>query len=110
MNAKDLYQYANNTKTHKNSKYNKSVVRYFTSRKTQGKQFLSQKGFLLCRSCFWCASSLYLIDDRIKVSPFLQCPSCYNNRVELLPLYHSKYVVLQRGVMFNPEPSSKYHS
>ena len=70
MNAKDLYQYANITKTHKNSEYNKSVVRHFTSGKTQGTQFLRQKGFLLFRSCFWSASSLYFIDYRIKVPHF----------------------------------------
>src|SRR5215204_394623 len=107
----NVYQYANDTKTHKNSEYNKSIVRYFTSRKTQGKQFLSPKGFLLCRSCFWCASSLYLIDDRIKVPPFLQCPSCHNDGVESWPfLPHKVFCPTARKVPFNPEPSSKYHS
>ena len=86
LNVKNPFQYADNAKTHENSKYNKSEVRYITSRNTQAKQFQSQKGFLLCKSCFWCASSLYLMDDRIKVSLFLQCPNCYNNKVELLPL------------------------
>jgi hypothetical protein len=38
----------------------------------------------------WCASSLYRIEDKDKdknkISPFLQCPNCPNNKVELLPL------------------------
>jgi hypothetical protein len=48
---------------------------------------MSQKRFLLCKSCLWC-DSLYRIEDEDedKISPFLQCPNCPNNKVELLPL------------------------
>jgi hypothetical protein len=92
MNFDDRCQYANNDKTQENSEYGKSEVRCSTSRNTQCELFMSQKGFLLCESCLWCASSLYRIEDedkdkdKDKISPFLQCPNCPNNKVELLPL------------------------
>jgi Zn-finger protein len=96
MNFDDRCQYANNVKTQENSEYGKSEVRSSTSRNTQCELFMSQKGFLLCESCLWCASSLYRIEDedgdkdkdKDKISSFLQCPNCHNNKVELLPLLY----------------------
>jgi hypothetical protein len=86
MNAEDLCQYANNAKTHENSEYGKSDVTSSTSRNSQGELFLSQKSFLVCESCFWCASSLYWIEDKDKAPQILRCPNCPNGKVELLPL------------------------
>jgi hypothetical protein len=37
--------------------------------------------FLLCNSCFWCASILY--DD---VRPFRSCPTCRSYNLEFMPL------------------------
>ena len=37
--------------------------------------------FLLCGSCFWCAS--YLDFDELSIT---RCPVCQNNRMEQLPL------------------------
>ena len=94
MNFDDRCQYANNAKTQENSEYGKSEVRCSTSRNTQCELFMSQKGFLLCESCLWCASSLYRIEDEDedededKISSFLQCPNCHNKKVELLPLLY----------------------
>lgn len=92
MNFDDRCQYANNAKTQENSEYGKSEVRCSTSRNTQFELFMSQKGFLLCESCLWCASSLYRIEDEDededKISSFLQCPNCHNKKVELLPLLY----------------------
>jgi Zn-finger protein len=94
MNFADRCQYTNNAKTQENSEYGKSEVRCSTSRNTQCELFMSQKGFLLCESCLWCASSLYHIEDedgdkdKDKISSFLQCPNCHNNKVELLPLLY----------------------
>ena len=84
MNVEDLCQYATTSAKAKNSGCENGGVKYGTSRNIQG--FLSQKGFLLCESCFWCASLLYRVEDNIKIPPFLQCPNCYNSKVELLPL------------------------
>jgi Zn-finger protein len=94
MNFADRCQYTNNAKTQENSEYGKSEVRCSTSRNTQCELFMSQKGFLLCESCLWCASSLYHIEDedgdkdKDKISSFLQCPNCHNDKVELLPLLY----------------------
>ena len=95
MNAKNLYHYTNLAKTH--SEYTKGDGKDSiainssidnSSIDNQGKRSLSQRSFLLCESCFWCASSLYRINNRIEVPP-LECPNCYNKSVELLPLYPS---------------------
>ena len=79
MNAKDLCH----AKT-ESSEYENGGAKCSTSRNIQG--FLSQQGFLLYESCFWCASLLYGIEDNAKINPFLQCPNCYSSRVELLSL------------------------
>ena len=90
MNAKNLYHYTNLAETH--SEYTKGdgkdSIAINSSIDNQGKRSLSQRSFLLCESCFWCASSLYRINNRIEVPP-LECPNCYNKSVELLPLYPS---------------------
>jgi hypothetical protein len=43
-----------------------------------------QRHFLLCESCFWCASSIYLVSmDWI-------CPVCNNNKVESIPIQNNE--------------------
>jgi hypothetical protein len=87
MNAENLYHYTNFAETH--SEYTKGDVKdtisINSSIDNEGKRSLSQRIFLLCESCFWCASSLYRINNRIEVPP-LECPNCYKNSVELLTL------------------------
>jgi hypothetical protein len=89
MNAIKLRHYTD-LADYTNSEYAKGDINgsisIDSSIDNQGKQVLSQRSFLLCESCFWCASWLLGIDNRIKVLPFLQCPNCYNNSVKLLPL------------------------
>jgi len=43
--------------------------------------YVSHRAFLICKSCFWCASILY--DD---VRPFGTCPTCMNYELELMPI------------------------
>ena len=44
--------------------------------------------FLICQSCFWCASRLNSIEDEaISTS---KCPSCSNNRVESIPISYDE--------------------
>jgi hypothetical protein len=87
MNAINLRHYTD-LADYTNSEYTKGDIKgsisIDSSIDNQGK--LGQRSFLLCESCFWCASWLLGIDNRIKVLPFLQCPNCYNNSVKLLPL------------------------
>jgi hypothetical protein len=40
-----------------------------------------RKNFLLCKSCFWCAS---LLNDRRR-SAYV-CPSCMNSELESMPI------------------------
>ncbi len=91
MNVENLCHYFNLAET-QNCEYTKGDVKgsisIDSSIDNQGKRSLTQRSFLLCESCFWCPSSLYRINNRIKV-PLLECPNCYNNSAEFLPLYHS---------------------
>jgi predicted RNA-binding Zn-ribbon protein involved in translation (DUF1610 family) len=48
------------------------------------KELSKQIHFLLCESCFWCAS--YLSSKSVSV---VKCPNCYNNKIERLPISKS---------------------
>ena len=45
------------------------------------KSTFEQPHFLLCASCYWCASSISLLGSTVEI-----CPSCMNGRVESMPL------------------------
>jgi hypothetical protein len=40
--------------------------------------------FLLCESCFWCATS-YLSPKNVSVA---KCPNCYNNKIKWMPVFN----------------------
>lgn len=48
--------------------------------KKNKKIVIKQKNFLLCESCFWCASSVY-IDSMNWI-----CPVCNNIKIESIPI------------------------
>jgi hypothetical protein len=53
--------------------------------------------FLICQSCFWCASYL----NMCRLLPIDKCPNCYNNKIELMPIsqheiYKSNYNLTSR--------------
>ena len=41
----------------------------------------NERNFLICSSCFWCASYLNNMHSSVEV-----CPSCKNDKVESMPL------------------------
>jgi hypothetical protein len=86
MTAKHLC-HANNTKRDRIPEYGANKVRHKISKNIQNKQITRQKSFILCESCFWCASLLYMNENEISISSSLKCPNCYNNTVELLSLF-----------------------
>lgn len=43
--------------------------------------------FLLCKSCFWCASQFDNCDTRHMIT---ECPSCNGTDVESLPISHDE--------------------
>jgi predicted Zn-ribbon and HTH transcriptional regulator len=53
------------------------------SLKNQRKRSIEQKSFMLCASCFWCASS-YL--NAYKSNIASKCPNCQKSTIELLPI------------------------
>lgn len=50
----------------------------------QGQVYYKEKVFLLCKSCFWCAS--ILCDDASSSRPFRSCPICKNYDLEFMPV------------------------
>jgi hypothetical protein len=44
--------------------------------------------FLICESCFWCASRLSRIED--EAISITKCPCCSNNRVESIPISYDE--------------------
>jgi hypothetical protein len=46
------------------------------------KELSKQIHFLLCESCFWCATS-YLSPKNVSVA---KCPNCYNNKIKWMPI------------------------
>jgi rubrerythrin len=46
-----------------------------------------QKHFLICESCFWCASSLSTPDPHlINDETIPKCPLCKSNRIRVIPV------------------------
>jgi hypothetical protein len=54
-------------------------------------QLIPRRYFLLCQSCFWCASYIDARSDLDEL-PYKACPVCDDFRIESLPLsYHEHY-------------------
>jgi hypothetical protein len=53
--------------------------------------FVDAKNFLLCGSCFWCVSCL--TGNRT----MLHCPSCGNNKMQLMPVSTYESYKLDHG-------------
>ena len=45
------------------------------------KELCKQIHFLLCESCFWCAS--YISSKSVSIA---KCPRCYSNKIEWMPI------------------------
>lgn len=61
----------------------------------------TQRYFMVCQTCFWCASYTGTMD--IRELPFETCPTCNDNKVGSLPIlydesYHYEYTPT-RGVV-----------
>ena len=57
-----------------------------------------QKNFILCESCFWCASSLSSpssLYDLSNEDTFSKCPACNEYSLKLIPIYNKS--LLQRS-------------
>jgi predicted Zn-ribbon and HTH transcriptional regulator len=59
--------------------------------------------FILCESCFWCASqSNKWNGSRRSITIITKCPSCNSNRIESMPISHEEDYTfnhdLKRGV------------
>jgi len=46
---------------------------------------MTQMRFLLCHSCFWCASYIGL-SSNTKTTDFIKCIICKNGKIESLPI------------------------
>jgi len=64
--------------------YAKQEEKLSTARRT------TQRYFMICQTCFWCASYTGTIDIMNEL-PFETCPTCNDNRVESLPILYDEY-------------------
>lgn len=51
---------------------------------------MTQMRFLLCHSCFWCASYIGF-SSNTKTTDFIKCIICKNGKIESLPIVTSRY-------------------
>lgn len=66
-----------------------------TTQKTQRLIYLQKIRFLLCQSCFWCASLIIMSGCSSNVltssTLIIKCPSCKNDKIESLPISHNEH-------------------
>jgi hypothetical protein len=67
------------------------------------KELSKQIQFLLCESCFWCASCLS--SKNVSVA---KCPNCYNNKIKWMPI--SNVDLYKLGYSPNKGDSFAYHT
>jgi hypothetical protein len=65
-------------------------------------ELTSRKYFMICQTCFWCASYIDIMGD-MDALPYKACPTCNHTAIELLPLsdgehYRFEYAVT-RGII-----------
>jgi hypothetical protein len=60
-----------------------------TEERNEMKLTFEQPHFLLCGSCYWCASYLNL-RGRVET-----CPSCMNGKVESMPIFDKEIYTLE---------------
>jgi rubrerythrin len=54
----------------------------------------NQKNFLICESCYWCASSTSISINHhiIKKKTISKCPVCYNDEIIVIPILRGLHV------------------
>jgi hypothetical protein len=50
----------------------------------------SRKYFMICQTCFWCASYIDIIEN-IDALPYNACPTCNHTAIELLSLSNGEH-------------------
>jgi len=50
----------------------------------------SQKYFMICQTCFWCASYIDILDNMDALT-YNVCPTCNHIAIELLPLSYGEH-------------------
>ena len=60
---------------------------------------LKQINFMLCESCFWCASSLSssLLYDLSNDDTVSKCPICNEHTLKLIPIYNKSLLKVWLG-------------
>jgi hypothetical protein len=53
-------------------------------------ELTSRKYFMICQTCFWCASYIDIMGD-MDALPYKVCPACSHTAIELLPLSNGEH-------------------
>lgn len=64
---------------------NKRRIRSNVTTKLNAQNVMTQMQFLLCQSCFWCASYIGLSSNTMTTN-FIKCIICKNGKIESLPI------------------------
>jgi hypothetical protein len=51
---------------------------------------ITQRYFMICQTCFWCASYIGTMDISNEL-PFEICPTCNDNKFESLPILYDEF-------------------
>jgi len=95
---------------HKNENYDHKKERLSqfdsTNSMNESRNFSRHTNFLICKSCFWCASYLYGPCEAVEI-----CPVCCNDRsnccIESLPIYKETFKHNQLGDTLDVLPNRK---
>ena len=56
----------------------------------KGDKLTSRKYFMICQTCFWCASYFDVVGN-MDALPYKACPTCNHTAIELLPLSNGEH-------------------
>lgn len=64
--------------------------KYQSTIRTNKENEPSRKYFMICQTCFWCASYIDIMDN-VDALLYKVCPACNHTAIELLPLSNGEH-------------------
>ena len=94
---------SNNERQAEDDLVNATDQKYQSTIQTNKQNESSRSIFVICETCFWCASYIDITGD-MDALPYKACPTCNHTAIELLPLsygehYHFEYTATRRVIL-----------
>lgn len=58
---------------------------------SEGQSTIKQRHFVVCQSCFWCATVINFSETTVKPTRIDRCPECCGNKTTIFELQSSTY-------------------